>query len=407
MKIVKLLACGLFVVFVALTVAGCSSLTDEADEAQADAKFAEGMDTLMDEMEGVDTEDPPWEWDVDMEGALDDFEDALDADSDHCGALFFSAFVRLAMVLTDEDLGDIMDEGWDDEWATREAPMAWVLEKPNVFMVADRIDRIRQDDPILFSQIQEFIEDEVRPALSYADSRLTAFETRDCSFTIEVEIPERRESVQIEIDATDAYFVHGVLDAFQSVMDLVVAYDMDVTAGQSGYELIELDSNFLTLRNAGYMEDAHDELVDMTDHMTDACDELEGETDDQTNDLITETLGLIPLDDMMGPGAVDSIRFYMGEIQDWLVDGVTYNPSVEDPYDPEAPDIDVYFDVSEFFNDPLDDIRDYLPYHTWEGDSVMVVTEPIAFPDPTFSNVTPGMTNADWQEIDDWMETRR
>ena len=388
-------------------LAGCSSTTDGGDEAGAEAAFAEGMDDLMDEFESVDTEEPPWEWDVDMDGALDDFEDALDADSDHCGALFFSAFVRLAMVVTDEDLGDIMDEGWDDEWATREAPLLWMLEKPNVFAVADRINRIRQDDPVLFSEIQEFIESEVRPALAYADNRLTAFETEDCSFVIEVEIPERRETVQIEIDATDAYFIHGPLDGLQSVVDLVVSYNMDVEQGETGYHLIEEDEDFLTLRNSDYMEDAYDQLTDMGDHLIDACDELEGETDDQTDDLITETLGLIPLEDMMGAGAVDSIRYYAGEMLDWLIDGVTYNPSVEDPYDPEAPDIDVYFDVEEFFNDPLDDIRDYLPFHTWEGDSVMVVTEPMSFPDPTFSNVTPGMTNSDWQDINDWMETRR
>ena len=407
MKLVKMLACGLFVALLALTLAGCSELFEEADEAEAEADFAEGMDTLMDEMESVDTEQAPWEWQVDTSDALGKFEDALDADPDHCGALFFSAFVRLLMVATDEDLGDIMDEAWEEEWATREAPLKWMLEKPNVFAVADRVDRIRQDDPVLFSEIQEFIESEVIPALAYADSRLTAFETQDCSFTIQIEIPERRETVQIEIDATDAYFIHAPLDGLQSVVDLVVSYNMDVEQGETPYHLIEEDEDFLTLRNDDHMENAYDEMVDMSEHLIDACDELESETDDQTNDLITETLGMFPLDDLLGPGAVDSIRFYAGEMQDWLVDGVTYNPSVEDPYDPTAPDIDVYFDVEEFFTDPIDDLRDYFPNHTWEGDTTMVVTEPVVFPDPEFDGVTPNMTNSDWQEIFDWMDERR
>ncbi|MBD3367433.1 MAG: hypothetical protein GF405_04560 [Candidatus Eisenbacteria bacterium] len=406
MKLVRILSCGLLLTALVLGLAGCSDLFEEADEAEAEASFATGMDELMDEMEDVDTEEAPWEWEVDLSKAQSDFEDALDADSDHCGALFFSAFVRLLMVATDEDLGDIMDEGWEEERASREAPLLWMLDKPNVFAVADRIDRIRQDDPILFSEIQEFIESEVMPALAYADSRLTAFETQDCSFTIEVEIPERRETVQIEIDATDAYFIHAPLDGLESMFAMVVSYNMDVEAGETQYHLIEEDEDFLTLRNDDHMATAYDKMVDMSEHLLDGCDELEAETDDQTNDLITETLGLIPLDDMMGAGAVDSIRFYAGEMQDWLIYGVTFNPS-EDTDDVAAPDIDVYFDVAEFFNDPLDDLRDYFPYHTWEGDSVMVVTEPIAFPDPSFSNVTPNMTNNDWQQIYDWMEVRR
>jgi len=406
MKLSRLLMCGLLVAVAALVMAGCSALTEEADEAEAEASFAEGMDALMTEMETVDTEAAPWEWDVDFTAARDDFDDALDADSDHCGALFFSAFVALAMVATDEDLGEIMDEGWDEEYASREAPLQWMLKKPNVFAVADRVDRLRQDDPVLFSDLQEFIESEVIPALNYADSRLTAFETQDCSFTVAVEIPERRETVQIEIDATDAYFIHAPLDGLQSVTNLVVSYNMDVEQGETAYHLIEEDEDFLTLRNETYMGDAYDNMLDMADHLIGGCDELDAETDDQTNDLITETLGLIPLDDMMGPGAVDSIRYYAGEMDDWLVSGVTYNPS-EESDDPLAPDIDVYFDLQEFFNDPLDDLRNYFPDHVWEGDSSMVVIEPVDFPDPTFDGITPGMTDGDWQDIIDWQETRR
>jgi hypothetical protein len=36
----------------------------------------------------------------------------------------------------------------------------------------------------------------------------------------------------------------------------------------------------------------------------------------------------------------------------------------------------------------------------------MVVTQPITFPDPTFSDITPDMTNEHWGQVFDWLNTQ-
>ena len=63
----------------------------------------------------------------------------------------------------------------------------------------------------------------------------------------------------------------------------------------------------------------------------------------------------------------------------------------------------VLVDLEEFFTDPLDPLTDYFPAHTWLNSMTMEITEPVDFPDPTMSDVTPGMTDEDWGEIIEWM----
>ena len=82
---------------------------------------------------------------------------------------------------------------------------------------------------------------------------------------------------------------------------------------------------------------------------------------------------------------------------------MSFNPA-EDTGEPGAPDIDILVDLEELFTDPLNPVTDYFPAHTWLDPMNMNVTEPIDFPDPTFSDITPGMTDAKWGDIFDWLD---
>ena len=125
--------------------------------------------------------------------------------------------------------------------------------------------------------------------------------------------------------------------------------------------------------------------------------------DPQDTDLFTNTddEGHIPL----GAGFADSLSLIAVEVLDALENGLSFNPW-EDTGEPGAPDIPILVDLEEFFTDPLDPITDYFPAHTWSDPESMVVTEPITFPDPTFSDITPDMTNERWGQVFDWLNAQ-
>lgn len=403
---------------VALALPGCGGGDDGGPSASqsADEQFEAAMAEMQEELAGVDPELPPWEWDADLTGVLDGLEGALDTDPDHCRALLMSAFVELAIVAMDPDIGDFLDDVYGESSAGGGRPghgMFWFLRHPNLLGVADYArsvgDRERQGE-FPFSEIQEYVEDVVIPALDYADARLTHFEDLGCVDEIIIDTGGPRGVIEIEIDATDAYFVHAPIDLLQSITHVIVAYNVDIEEGQSWEELIEADADFLTLRTGSHMPDAYDELLDMAAHLEDATDSLDEEEaagDPQDDDLITRVDGLIPLEDeaFLGPGAVDSIRVVAMRIEDGLVNGFTVNPA-EDTGDPAAPGFDVEVDVAEAFNDPIEDLREYFPAHQvpWPTPDLMYVFRPVSFPDPTMSEALPTMTNVHWEALLAWME---
>ncbi len=406
MKVLRPLVVLVVLGAVALGLFGCSEDKGADEAATADQLFAQGIAYLENSMAGVNPEEPPWMWDINMEQANSYFEDALDIDPDHCGALMMAAITRIAMVLQDPDLGDIIDGLFPDERRGPGGPGDFLfraLRKPDVYTAARRLRESCRSD-FAFSELQDFIEAEVVPALDYADGNLTQFEDQDCVVLLNIEMEGRREEVEIEIDATDALLMHAPLDVLQAVFYIAVSYNVDREEGQTLQYLIDDDeSDFLTLRPGDNMASAYSELLEMHDHLSEGASSLANETDPQDTDLFTNTddEGWIPL----GAGFADSLSFIADEILEALESGLVFNPA-NDTGNPAAPDIDILVDLEEFFADPLDPITDYFPAHTWSDPESMVVTQPITFPDPTFSDITPDMTNEYWGQVFDWLNTQ-
>ncbi len=393
---------------VALTAAVCAFCFGCAQEGGSDGESAEqlytaGMTELEDEMSGADLDGAPWEWDVDVSGAYEQFDDAADADPAHCGSLIMSAATRLLMVVSDPELGEILESLFPEEPdVSRAAPLFWYTRKPDFVGLAHHLSTMSRED-FHFSELQGYIEDEVLPALDYADQRLTDFEEYDCTVIVVIEGDSLSEPMTIEIDATDAYFLHTALDAVQMGCNMAIAYNVDVDDGQTPEYLIESDTNFLTLRNSGAMPDAYDEIAAMADHLNAGCDALEAETDDQTDDVVTETDGYLPLEDLLGEDSLEQVREVADAIDDGLVNGLALNPA---DMDPPGPDVDIVVDLNELFNDPVQDLRDYFPTHAWPQPDSISVDRPIVFPDPEFDDITPGMSNAEWELIIQWTESK-
>ena len=86
-------------------------------------------------------------------------------------------------------------------------------------------------------------------ALEYADSNFTQFEDQDCEVLLSFDVEERRETIEIEMDATDAFLMHAPLDALQAVCHVSISYNVDTDYGQDWDELIDEDPDFLSLRS--------------------------------------------------------------------------------------------------------------------------------------------------------------
>ncbi len=384
-------------------MSGCSD-TNSADGAPtADEMFSQGVTYLEDSMSGADLDQPPWEWEVDMAEANAYFEDALDVDPDHCGALLMAAITRMALVLQDPDLADVIQELFPDDGRGPDGPGTFLfraLQRPDVYAAARRLMSYERD-ALPFSDLQDFVESDVLPALEYADGNLTQFEDQDCVVLLYIEVEEKREAVEIEIDVSDVFIMHAPLDVLQSLLYMAVSYNVDVAEGQTLQDLIDDDPDFLSLRPGDHMASAYSELLDMEDHLRRGAWSLADETDPQDTDLFTDTddEGWIPL----GEGFADTLSSIADEIHDALTSGVTFNPA-DDTGEPGAPDIDIVVDLEEFFTDPLDPVTDYFPAHTWSDSMTMEVVRPIDFPDPSFSDITPGMSDGDWGDDFDWLE---
>jgi hypothetical protein len=88
----------------------------------------------------------------------------------------------------------------------------------------------RDDFP--FSELQDFVEAEVLPALEYADDKLMQFEDQDCVVLLHFEVEQKRETLEIEIDAIDVFLLHAPLDALRAVFHVAVSYNVDREDGQ-------------------------------------------------------------------------------------------------------------------------------------------------------------------------------
>jgi hypothetical protein len=400
MNILRALCLTVVAGLVVFGLSACSDSGGGADSAPtADESFADGMNVIQDAVSQIEIQDPPWEWSVDMGEANAYFEDALDADPNHCGAQVMAAVTRLVMVLQDPELGQILEGLFPAVEGDRPGGSLFrVLQSPDVIGAAERL-RGMERDGMPFSDLQDYIESEAIPALAYADDKMADFEDQDCVVVLEIEVEAARPVIEVEIDATDVYLLNAALDAVQTALYVAVSYNVDVEDGQTLQELVDEDPDFLSLRSGNSMPAALGELTELYEHLGAGAASMAAETDPQDTDIFTNTddEGYVAL----GAGFADTLAMIADEIAAGLTSGLTVNP--HDDLDESAPDMDILIDIAEMFTDPLDPITDYFPAHTWPDSNRMELTDPVDFPDPTMSGITPDMTDQRWGQLIDWM----
>jgi len=386
-----------------LAIALCGCGGDGATGAEsAGGLYLEGLNALYAELEDEDVDQAPWDWDASFAEAADKFDGALEIDPDHCGALLGSALTHVLLVATDPDLAEIMRELFPDGGGPRPRSLFWYARTPAVTAALDALADARGE--LHLSELQEYIESTALSELEVADERLTRFESLDCEVDLIIDVPgegtEDRQLVTIELDVTDAYLAHAALDALQCACRCIASYNVDMDEGQTPEHLVESDADFLTLRYGDHLPAAHAELAALGLNLESAGQSLLEETDPQGNDLVTENEGLVRLDEVLGESSGERVREMGESIGAALDEGVDVELR---ELDESAPDVVVHLDIGELLNDPLEDMRDYLPEHTWPTPDTMSVTLPLRMPDPTLDGITPDMSEAEWEPVVLWV----
>ena len=364
------------------------------------------------------------------------YREAIEADPSNTEAQFGAAITRLLVLAINEDVRAAQDSlnaymdneaggelllGYLDLVATTEA--AGKLPLMTAKMTQEAIA-----DPLTVSDLQQTIIEEIIPAIDYSLERLQIVEG-DLGFTFEL-TPEMQgdeyEEVR-EIDLGEAYMLDAQLRLLKAIFQVAIAYNFDFDDNGS-YAVFDDDSDenilrhwerllnptgtFMTLRSPDAMRDAKASILAAIDKIEEGLGAIRTETDDQYDDIIRAE-DLDDLDDEIDLSDQDDFPAFFREIRTVnialrkareILEGTV---EIEADFDGDSytPKQTVIFDVGQFFDNPIADLRALLPYHTWHLDLLqnrnfadeLVLTDaegnalqdspPLVFPDPSFGGV--------------------
>ena len=235
--------------------------------------------------------------------------------------------------------------------------------------------------------LQDFIMERVFPIM---DDLMDFFEVIETDpnfvFTIYPDLCDCDDT--IEVDLGDIYAVHSQLHLTHAILNYLVSYNMDVDINSDTcLSFILADaSSFMELKDEGdtLMPQAKTHLLSAIDMCSTAVHFIDNETDDQSDDLI-----------VLDQEDIDSAYSYLGEAKQALSQSKLVEVSSPCEDDPSV--FPMTIDLRKFFDNPIEDYKDYLPSYTIvDGCNEFVVDEPFDLPDPTFNGLFPDMDDADW-----------
>lgn len=370
------------------------------------------------------------------------YREAIEADPNNTEAQFGAAITSLLVLAINEDARATQDSlnaymgneggeiflGYLDLVATTE--VAGKLPLMTAKMTQDAIA-----DPLKVSDLQQTISEEIIPAIDYSLERLQIVED-DLSFTFEL-TPKMQgdeyEEVR-EIDLGEAYMIDAQLRLLKAIFQVAIAYnfDFDDNGSYASFDddsdenilrhwerLLDPTGTFMTLRSPDAMRDAKASILAAIDKIEEGLGAIRTETDDQYDDII-RVEDLDDLDDEIDlSDQGDDVPAFFREIRTVntalrkareILEGTV---EIEADFDGDSytPKQTVIFDVGQFFDNPVADLRTLLPYHTWHLDLLqnrnfvdeLVLTDaegnaledspPLVFPDPSFGGVFSNISN--------------
>ena len=412
-----------------LSKSGAQDLTSQRKAARAQAELERVLSDIYDADE-IDLDR------IDFSEADRLYREAIEADPSNTEAQFGAAITRLLVLAINEDVRAAQDSlnayvenggggeiflGSLDLVATTE--IAGTLPLMTAEMTQDAIANPRK-----VSDLQQTIIEEIIPAIDYSLERLQIVED-DLNFTFEL-TPKMQgdeyEEVR-EIDLGEAYMLDAQLRLLKAIFQVAIAYNFDFDDNGSyasfdddsdenilrQMERLDKTGSFMTLRSPDAMRDAKVSILGAIDKIEEGLGAIRTETDDQYDDII-RVEDLDDLDDEIDlSDQGDDVPAFFREIRTVntalrkareILEGTV---EIEADFDGDTytPKQTVIFDVGQFFDNPIADLRTLLPYHTWHLDLLqnhnfadeLVLTDaegnalqdspPLVFPDPSFSGV--------------------
>ena len=408
----------------------------EQDRATAREKAAaaqEEMERVLSDIYDADDLDLDR---IDFSDADRLYREAIAADPRNTEAQFGTALTHLLVLAINEDVRALQDSlnayTGDDEGSGKLAIVAMDLAATAEIAAKSPllVAKMTQDaieDPLKVSDIQQTIEEEILPAIDYALERLQIVEgDPDFTFELTPEMQGDEEEEPREIDLGEVYMIDASLRLLKAVFLVVTAYDFDFDDNGS-YAFLDDGSNenvlrhmerldktgtFMTLRSADAMPGAKASILTAVDKMEQGMAAVRAETDDQDDDIILAD-DLDDLDEEIDLSDQDDVPVFFRDIRTTgdalrkareILEGTV---EIEADFDGDegTPKQTVVFDVGQFFDNPVQDLRTLLPYHTWHLDRLqnrnfadeLVLTDAsgtaleaspsLVFPDPSFGGV--------------------
>ena len=392
-----------------ILVVGCGeegpSESGEPDAERADSLVSLAGDSLgkvMDEMinqtlENLDSTFRPS--DIDFTGVLSLYEQALVCDPSNNDARFGAAFTGLMSFLADPTLNDlyerfknVIDTGGvfptsrlPEITLGRAAEIEGVPATPGGFtkVLTDfvRLDaqlvKVAASDPTI-GEIQELLETSLLPKITTAESRLQAvISIPGYEFIITPQMQGNPGASPIELDRADFRVILASLHALEAAIHIFVARDLNLPSYtiEGVEEALQQESDFLSLKpnnvSKNHMSAAKTDILTAEGQLEQAVDDLLAEIssgEDQTDDLIK----VYPEDEEDLDMIKDSLSYYRSyfngpkefeviwytgdscwEVDPWYWECVSLYDTLE-----------LTVDISEFFDNPIDNPKNLLPGYT-------------------------------------------
>lgn len=443
--VIMVLACAVFMVFLS-----CESGDDDdniLDPQSAEAKVEEANDSLASVLfELINNEDIEHPDEIDFSIPNQLYKEALALDSDNLDANFGAGLTEMLMIFVDPQVNDAFDEwkSFIDSTAIFEPPEdgpGLNLKSPSeLFSVSPHllssysagIFKMSLTDPPMISSIQDIVEDEVFPRVTYAIGKLNVIAANSgYTFTITPQMQGDETEDEVEIDLTEIHVALAELYLIKSIGNIFLSYNFDFTSYDSVglYNAIQQNSSFLDLKTGGAsdMASAKTSFLSAVDKIEDAINFLQNETDNQDDDLI-----IIGEDDI-NEDDLDSLLTRLPDIRDAINDSY----DLTEDFNNDGNDQTITISLGALFDNPIDNLKQMLPnysaiivrdssmhsWYDWHGDSMVYEIEYYhysaiitweaqsfaewIFPYPTFNGFLPGMTDTEFKNTfgiteEDW-----
>jgi hypothetical protein len=395
-----------FVVLLTILFAGCdqSQTTDPDDSKTANEKSTQAYT----EMENLFAS-PGDITGKNFSNVEKLYMDAVAADPTNATANFGAAFAHMLAAMSDTAIKNTMDRWEDVPLNTSSSLLKFGIPSgtsdmmlPTQALSANLVKIIRTatSDPPTITEMQNLMRDRVLPRINYAIARLAVVE-RNSSFELRIsgKMQGNANKKDLYLDLTEVYIMEAMLYGMKSAAEQFLVFKFELASYTTKAMVPALRQNSTTFfvlasDGAARAQNVKASLVGAVEKIRGGMTFLKNETDDQDNDIIKRG------NDGLSTSDIDTMLVYLDKIQTALTG--TFTVDLKDA-DTENNDYTVSVSLNNFFNNmPQNPKSAWFPAYTVDstvhGDlQIRFQAQDYAsftFPDPTFSGLFPGMTNA-------------